>query len=120
VGVLLRDSDLVVRSGAGYNDGEAFILTVRRVDVTLLELRINGVPVSQAAIPPIDISAPTADLFIGAHGMDLGNPKQLRGEVAEIIGARSATEEDVQRLEAYLIDKYAPSSRNHATFRGSP
>jgi hypothetical protein len=90
-------------------NGRPFAFAVRRTVAGVLELRVNGQPNGRVLGPQVlvDISAPGADIVLGA-GADQDPPCcQLSGGIAEVIGVEGdLSDDDLSRVETYLRDKY--------------
>jgi hypothetical protein len=95
-----------IRTNRGlFNTGQTFLYTVRRQNVTMLELRADG-DTTWGGVPDIDLSTPGRDVFVGAHGDELST-LQLRGSIAELIAVRGGmTPVEIQELESYLVSKH--------------
>lgn len=101
------DTNQLVRSDAGMNDGTVRLVGARRVG-TELSLRVGGTEVekiSDASVPDaLAFNAPGLPAVIG------GRPaatQQLHGDIAEIIAVKGTLSDAEQtQLEAYLKSKY--------------
>jgi hypothetical protein len=99
--------DTIARS---VTTGPAFSFGVRRSDGRTLELRVNGHRDGRVVDDQVDVdvSATGADGLLGAGGDEVPACCQLYGGIAEVIAVHGVlSDEDLARLDAYLIEKYA-------------
>jgi hypothetical protein len=99
----------VATTAHGFDNGVPFILTGRRIAVTTIRVRANGVQIDSTLGNDNlnrDVSAVGHPVILGANG--IGDFQQLEGSIGEIIAIKgSVSAADLTALETYLESKYA-------------